>query len=379
MGFGSGGGRVAESTKARVRRAAILRDEDYRRLLEQRTVGDIALELKKTSCAPILERFSLETARRAELEFLLNLSILLEGVAFRHYMGPGDRKLLDLWMENFDIDLFKSHFRSKLGTGEWQRANATELTDRVSDFRLTLLDHERLFASTTFREMLAAVKRESLREELAEAIPQGRDAVDVSAGLDFHRTAFTVGMVLDRYYFDSLYTAVGAMSGNEGRMMRMLAGTRVDLNNLYWIYRGRRFFGMPPEEALTLVMKVRFRAGFDLLTKAAFADPAVFSSALKDTPYERVFDVDEENVALREALVEKNMYRMLFGIVDRAFMSASPGFHNVAAYLMLKEFEVRDLVAVIEAVRYGFERGGVERMLVRTLAGDASTDLRQTA
>jgi len=373
MGFGGGGGRVAESTKARTRRGEILRDEDYRRLLEQRTVGDIALELKKTSYAPILEKFSLENVRRAELEFLLSISILMEGVAFRHYMGPGDRKLLDLWMENFDIDLFKSHFRSRLGTGEWQRGATTELTDRVSDFHLTLLDQERLFASTTFREMLASVKKESLREELADALPQARDAVDASAeGSDFHRTAFTVGMVLDRYYFDSLCAAAGALGGNEGRMMRMLVGIRVDLNNLYWIYRGRRFFGMLPEEALTLVTKARFRASFDLLTKAAFAEPAAFSSVLKDTPYGHVFDIEEKNTALRETLVEKNMYRVLFSMVDRIFMANSPGFQNVAAYLMLKEFEVRDLVAIIEAVRYEFDRSSVEKMLVHTLTDNAS-------
>ncbi len=365
---GSGGGRIAESAKARLRRASLLQNEDYKNLLEQSSVGDVAVQLGKTSYGAILENFSLEGMRRAELEFLLDIAVLAEGVVFRHYMGPADRKLLDLWLENFDIELFKNHFRIKLGTGEWGSADSTQMIRLVSDFHLTLVDQEKLFASSTLKDIMASVRKDSLRNALAEAIPAGRDIADITGqGPEYQKAAFALGMILDRHYFDNLYAAAQWTGGNEGRMLRMLVGTRVDLMNLYWIYRGRRFFNMAPEEALTLIMKVRYHVDFELLTKIAFADPAAYSTILKGTPYGQVFEVDEKDAGLREVQVESNIYRVLFNAVTRVFMSGSSGFQNVAAYLMLKEFEVRDLVAVVEAVRYGLDRGSVGKFLIRTL------------
>jgi V/A-type H+-transporting ATPase subunit C len=367
-----GGARIAESVKARVRRATLLRSEDFRRLLEQTSVGDIAAQLGRSAYASALKGFALGEMRRDELEFLLNVSILAEGVTFKHYTGLSDKKLLSLWLENFDIDLFKSHFRIRLGTGQGNKHMPLDkMTDVVSDFQLTLVDKDRLFASVAVRDLLASVKSESLRSSLMEIIPPGRDVELETEGANFQKNVFAVGMILDRYYFDSLYAAVAKLGGNEGRMMRLLVGTRVDLLNLYWIYRARRFFKMSPEESLTLIMKARYHADFALLTKVAFAEPRVLASVLEGTSYAKVFDVEGKDAALREIEIERNICRLLLAVGERVFLSGSLGFQNVAAYLMLKELEVRDLVAVVEMVRYGFDKSKIDLVLVRSLGKES--------
>lgn len=364
MGWGGGG--IAGAVKARLRRASLLEDDDYRVLLDQTSVGAIALRLGSGSYAPLLKGFSLETMRRMELEFLLDVAILMEGVVFRHYMGSRDRRLLNLWLENFDIELFKNRFRVQLGARQWENRDTDKIPEMVSGFHLTLVDQKKLSEAATVKDLLGAVKNETLRASLAEAVPRGRDGSATLTG-ELQGTPFALGMILDRYYFNSLYMAVSTLPGDEGRMMRTLLGTRIDLMNLYWIYRGRRFFGMSPEEALTSITKVRYRLGFEILTKAAFADPGTWGSVLKGTPYDRVFAVDEENPSVREVEIERNIYQVLWAVVNRVFRAGSLGFHTVAAYLMLKEFEVRDLVAVIEAVRYGFDRDKFGLILIRPL------------
>ena len=79
--------------------------------------------------------------------------------------------------------------------------------------------------------------------------------------------SFALGMALDRYYFDSLYGAVLPVGGLEGRLLVRLVGVRVDLVNLYWIYRCRRFFGLSPEQALATVTRSHCRVDFDLLSR----------------------------------------------------------------------------------------------------------------
>ncbi|MDR2527407.1 MAG: V-type ATPase subunit [Synergistaceae bacterium] len=362
----TGGGSIAESVKARIRRGTLIQSEDFRSLLDLSSVGEIAVRLGASAYAALLKGFNLEEMRRSDLEFLLGIAVLAEGVTFRHYAGLSDRKLLDLWLESFDIMLFKNHFRRTMGTGVWGgHMDANRVLGLVSGFRLTLVDQERLLSGATLRDIVAAVRSEPLRAALSEAIPS-RDPSEMS-GAEFQKTSFNAGMVLDRYYFDNLYAAAATLGGVEGRMLRALVGTRVDLMNLYWIYRARRFFNMTPEEALTLLVKARYRADFELLTKAAFAEPRALAAALQGTTYEGIFDVENSSAALREVEIESRISRFLFAVAERVFLAGALGFQNIAAYLTLKELEVRDLVAVVESVRYGFDRSKADLLLVRPL------------
>jgi V/A-type H+-transporting ATPase subunit C len=152
--------------------------------------------------------------------------------------------------------------------------------------------------------------------------------------------------------------------------MRMLVGARVDLTNLYWIYRARRFFGMSPEEALTLILKARYRADFDILTKFAFAEPDAMDSVLAGTMYSGIFEFGEEDaksIALREMRLESRVSKTLLSAAERVFISGSQGFQNVVAYMTLKEFEIRDITAIMESVRYGFDKNKTAMFLIRTL------------
>jgi V/A-type H+-transporting ATPase subunit C len=386
------GGRIAESSKARVRKGTLLSEANLRLLLEQATVGDVALRLRETPYAAVLKNVAIENMRRSELEFLLNVFILSEGVAFRHYANGGDRKLLDLWLESFDVALIKDHLQFRAEeNAEQERLSPGRVLDIVSGFQLTLVDQEKLLSGSSLRDILASVRKDSLRAALSEAVPPGFDSVFAERGAEsrgvFRKTMFALGMILDRSHFDSLYAAAAALGGEEGRMMRVLVGTRVDLLNLYWIYRARRFFGMPPEEALTLILKARYRVNFELLTKAAFAPPEAFASVLEGTPYAAVFEsgtprsgaalnggaasneggASYGDAALREFAVERRLYGLLQAAAGRVFMSGASGFQNVAAYLMLREFEVRDIIAVVEMVRYGLDKSRAGLLLIRSL------------
>jgi V/A-type H+-transporting ATPase subunit C len=281
-----------------------------------------------------------------------------------------DKKLLALWLEYFDIMLFKHHFRRKLGTVEWDPRLTSDKPDRaldmVADFHLTLVDKDKLFSSNTLKDLIMSVKDDNLRTALFKAVTW-RENVSVTQGAEFQKIGFNTGMILDRYYLDNLYEAVAGLGGAEGQQLRILVGTRVDITNIYWIYRARRFFNMSPEEALTLITKVRYHTDFNLLTKVAFAEPDAVKVALSGTRYARVFDVDNNNAALREVEIEYNICRYFFAAAERVFLSGSLGFQNVAAYLILKELEIRDILAVIEAVRYGFDRSKTNLLLVRPL------------
>ena len=369
-----GGGRIALSAKARVRRSELLSSKDFRALLEQPSVSAVAVSLDATPYGKALEGLSLNDVRRTELEFRLETSLLRDALAFRSYMGAGCRHLLDLWLQAYDIELFKDHFRRRFGSDPAAREEE-RMFGLFPDFRSTLLDRNALLAAQTPGAMLASIRDERLRAALKETLPVKDDGTEVS-GEDACRVSFALGMALDRYYFDSLYGAVLPVGGLEGRLLARLVGVRLDLVNLYWIYRCRRFFGLSPEQALATVTRSRYRADFDLLSRAAFSELSAWDDVLEGTPYAGIFRSDEadpsieEDPSLREAEVELRLCRVLCRVAGEMFRSGAPGWHNVGAYLMLKGFEVRDLITVIEAVRYDYDRRRVGRLLIlNDLAG----------
>ncbi|GHV44579.1 hypothetical protein FACS1894204_01910 [Synergistales bacterium] len=370
-----GGGRIAGSAKARVRRGTLLSPDEMTALLEQQTVPEIAERLRGSSFGVLLNRLSAENVRRGELEFLLDVSVLAEGLAFRPYADAQDRKLLDLWLENFDIELIKNFIRSLVGGGQPEHMSSDRTLEIVSGFRLTLVDQDRLLSANSLREIIASIKKESLRFSLSAVLPPNYEDLSFEDVKNFGKTEFqeaifSLMMTIDRFHLNALYEAAESVGGQEGRATRMLIGVRVDLTNLYWIYRARRFFGMSPEEALTLILKARYRADFDMLTKFAFAAPDAMASVLSDTIYSGIFEFsedDDKNVALREMRLESRVSKMLLSVSERVLASGSHGFQNIAAYLTLKEFEIRDITAIMEAVRYGFDKNKTAMLLIRTL------------
>ena len=364
-----GGGRIALSAKARVRRSELLSSKDFRALLEQPSVSAVAVSLDATPYGKVLEGLSLNDARRTELEFRLGTSVLREALTFRSYMGAGYRRLLDLWLQVYDIEFLKDHFRRSFGSDPTAAQEEERMFGLFPDFRSPLLDRNALLAAQTPGAMLASIRDERLRVALEETFPVKDDGTEVS-GEDACRVSFALGMVLDRYYLDSLYGAVLPVGGVEGRLLAWLAGVRVDLVNLYWIYRCRRFFGLSPEQALATVTRSRYRADFGLLSRAAFSELSAWDDVLEGTPYAGIFRSDEADPSLREAEVELHLCRALRRVAGDVFRSGAPGWHNVGAYLMLKGFEVRDLITVIEAVRYDYDRRRVGRLLIlNDLAG----------
>ena len=195
------GNAVAASCKARFRRSTLLTGADYARFLEQEKVTGVAACLTETPYKIMLRDVDLEKIHRSELEFALSMALFKEADDFRPYLRPISRKILELWLENFDITLFKLYFRSHFGdkmkeyprdqTGESREAR---MLDLVSEFKLTLVNQEKLFSAQTLRDLVASVNSERLRESLVEVLPQKEESVSLSSGEEFQKLAFAFGM-----------------------------------------------------------------------------------------------------------------------------------------------------------------------------------------
>lgn len=340
------GERAAVTAKARVYRGRLLSSSDYSRLLECETVGEIATYLARTEAyRPHLAALFPERMHRRELEEILSVIPILEEIPFCQHLGPERTVLLQTWGERFDEDIIKGMLRI-IATKQGSR---DALRSRAASVPITLIDREKLFASRTFRDVLAAFEGSALREVLAEPLRRAEKE---------GKNLFRANMAVDSFFLTRILSAGKKLSGSEGRGVRALFGTRADLINLYLIYRGRRFFAMSSEEALSITLPVRHRLSFKTLSSFAFApDIPTLVDLLSQSVYGEAFHIhQEEEIEIYEMRLEHNLYRFLRKTATKIFSSGTSGVHVVLAYLTLKELEVKDLFTIIEGVRYHYDQ-----------------------
>lgn len=362
MSFLAMGERAAVTAKARIYRGRLLSPGDYLRLLELESVGEIAAYLARSEAyAPYIRASSPETMHRGELEGLITTIPMLEEIPFCRYLGPERSALLRAWGERFDVDVIKRVLRM-ISTGMGDRE---ALRRRVASVPITVADGEKLLAARNFREVLASLEGYPLHDILAEPLKRAEKEGS---------TLFRPKMAMDTFFLTRILSGGGKLPGDEGLGVRRIFGTRADLINLYWIYRGRRFFAMTPEEALGMTLSVRYRLNFDALSAFAFApDVRSLVKLLRESVYGEAFrgKDDEEAVEVSEMTLEHNLYRILWRIASKIFLTGSSGVHVVLAYLTLRELEVKDLFTIIEDVRYHYDREKAREAFINPLAGSA--------
>ncbi len=374
----SAGERAASAAKARVLRGRRRNPDDFDRLLECETVGAIATYLSRTEAygGYFAEGARPETMRRWELEELIAVAPVVEEIPFCHYLGAVRASIVRAWGGRFDVEIVKRMLRI-ITTGVGDRDAVRRW---VGSAPVTTVDGDKLIASRTLRDILEAIRGRPLERAIGEPL---RRALSSGSQKVTEETLFHIKTAMDSFFVTHIYSEAGRLPVNERRHVRALFGVRADLINLYWIYRGRKFFGMSPEEALAMTLPVRHRLNFELLGSFAFApDVKAMTALMRESRYGPAFEDEEqastssdaERTSLVEMALEHNLYRFLWAAAVRIFASGSSGVHVPLAYLTLRELEVKDLFTIIEGVRYHFDTRRLRGFLIHP---DASVSGRE--
>jgi V/A-type H+-transporting ATPase subunit C len=159
---------------------------------------------------------------------------------------------------------------------------------------------------------------------------------------------FPLEVALDLDYWRRLWGEVKNLKGKDREMGGKLIGSLLDLNNLMWVIRYKTYHNLSEEELINYTLPFGYRVrDEDVRAIAAGADIASVVSRI----YPNIPDV---NALLErpQAGLPKLEY-LLKQQVMRQCVSAFIGdpFHIglPLAYLLLSDFEIQDLVVLIEA------------------------------
>ena len=329
----------AAAAKLRAMRGRCLSNADFERLVQIGSVREICAYLKATDAyGEIFADMDENTAHRGEIEMRLNSGFFDEYERLYSFMDRDRREVLRYWFTRREINLLTAGlqhvFTHENLQKESMRVGLNPFFDRHSGINI-----DALVTSKTIGDLAAACENTPYYDILKRA---------EEAQSDF----FSIAMMLDGRYYESLWrTKDKFLDKDEREVFAELVGSIIDMLNIMWIYRGKKYFGFDPKLIYTYMLPVRYRLTQEQLTEMVNApEPEKLVQAVTQTKYARLFEKCGEGY-----FVEEIYHSEIYDISRRIFRNYPKTMAAVFAYLHLKEYEINAVTMIIEGVRYQHE------------------------
>lgn len=320
-----------------------LTPEMYTKMAMQKSVPDVARILKEeTGYGNILADIDTENIHRGYLEKLLAGSIMRDINSLRHFAGIDGSAFMQIFTASEEIENLKVFLRLLYSERTEQFRPSPVLSGKSE------IDFSKFSSINSFGELLNEISGTEY-------------AVPLKGFLEYpeHRNIFDMEIALDMYYNSLVFKkAKKTLGKQEFEVIREIYGSEMDLETVMLIIRAKRSFEFSKEQ---LYSYTRFRHAHlsDELVEqmvAANTEEEVFE-ILKTTKYRDVFKGDN-------TFPEKKIDEYLAKLHKKGYRKAEYSVEAVLCYVKLKDVELRNVVTIIEGIRYGLAAKDIENYLI---------------
>lgn len=323
------------STKIRAMQRELLREEDYKKLAQQGISRDKALFL--SSFKPYAELFSAEGAEqmhRADVERRLILSVLRDFEKLYRFANTQQRVFMDLYFSHFEVRMIKACLQAVAGHAEMpQLALYSPYFAKHSKIDLKALSESGTISQ--FIDRLSGTPYHAILSRLYES---------GTAGLVDYETA------IDMRYFNTVWKRKDKLLKPDARtVLERTLGSRIDILNLNWIYRVKKYYKMTPNELYSLLIPVRYRISLaEMKAMAEAPDLPTFAEAERKTRYGPLLAAGRKEGENLGDAADRLLERLYRASARNDPYSIAP----INTYFYLKEKEIRRIVSIIERSHY---------------------------
>ncbi len=327
------------STKIRAMKARLLKAQQFVEIANLRSVPEIAEYLRKnTAYADALETLTEDQIHRGNIEKVLTQSLYHDYTKLYRFCGQKQRRFMKLVMKSYEVDLIDYCMTIVINRYKkpFDLNYKREFFDRYSQISI-----EKLITSHTTDELVENLKG----TEYYAPLKKLKDSQDV--------TLYDYTLTLDLYLFTSTWKEQKkVLKKTDLELFMRDRGSQIDLLNLQWIYRAKKYYNMKPADIYLLLIPIHYKLSTDLVKDLVEA-PGLeeFEAAVARTIYARHYN-------FRQDLTIEQMYLDCLNYLYTLDHRRNP--YSIAAintYLFLKEEEIKKLTTAIECVRYSLTPG----------------------
>ena len=324
------------TTKVRAMESHLITDSQFRDMASLETVSDAVEYLRRLqSYEGLFANLENTVLHRGAIEQQLILSLYQDFAKLYRFANLNQRKFLDLYFMHFEIDILKKCFRNAMGRNR--------LDIDLSAFQDFFEEHSRL-------DLMKLSSSADLHEFVTNL--EGSVYYDLLSHLDDKEepALFDYEVHLDLLYFKTIWKVMGKyLSRKEQELLIHCFGSKLDLLNIQWIYRSKKYYHLQPADMYSLLIPINYHLNKEQITKMAEAATLEeFYSVLRTTYYGRKSNLETADMPDLEQLTQE--------MLDKIYRSTSRqnpySIATLNSYLYFKEEEIQKIITLIESIRY---------------------------
>lgn len=268
------------------------------------------------------------------MEKVLYQSLYGDWVKMFRFAGMEQKKFLKVYWKRYEIDLI--NYCLRIVFNHYDKPFDLDYKKEVFD-RYSQICIDRLITSRNVDELVENLKGTEYYAPLCKIKESGEG------------TMFDYDLALELYYFVTLWKKQRRnLKKKELELFTRDYGTKIDLLNVQWIYRAKKYYHMTPPDIYSLTIPIHYRLNVEEF-KALVEAPNVeqFESLPQNTYYEKKYHFAGGKTIEQ---LYKDCLRQLY-LVDRRRNPYS--IATISTYLFLKEEEIYKLTTALECIRYG--------------------------
>lgn len=327
-------GYEALATKVKAMYGKRLRYADYVRMAQMSSVSGVLADLRQN---PLWGRAAGRVDEggkygRARLEAALREQIREEYMRLTAFIPQKDRALMDFPVLRSELDgLLFTLTRLQAG-------RIKEVEPLPTRFILQSgTDEKALPLCTDYEGLLDAARNSIYYDALLRLRPPAGGLPDYTLA---ESTLFSV------YYRHMLDVVRKRYEGDTRKLIQRTLGTQVDLMNIMHILRLKHFFP-ETDDFVTVLFPFHYKLKPEQVrAMCAAQDAQGVLSIAAGTPYGNA--LRSADIAELDRIYDETLFRLS----RRQLMMGAPSIYSAVAFLNLRELEMKELVTVIETVKY---------------------------
>lgn len=171
-------------------------------------------------------------------------------------------------------------------------------------------------------------------------------------------TVFQLEMQLDLFYYMNLWEQCRRFTGKERKAIEHIIGTQIDLRNIMWVYRFKRYYSLEPELIYAFLIPIHYKL------KASDINALVVQKNLETQDVlDEALIPQYRNVFRESTTLEFDYYKKMSEIYRTARKENKSSVISAISYIFFKELEINNLTTLIEGIRYQLKPKEIMRHL----------------
>lgn len=310
-----------------------LKNDDLQDLAKQNNLKSAVAILKnKSSSLNVLS----EDADREQIEKVLNGEIIYDIEKIVKYLDKNDTQIFNLLISKYEIRCIKRAIKLLYSKNEYDE-NIKIWTNTI------FTDLKGLESIKSIDEFLKIINNTKYKKILKKYF----------VNKDTEYSIFEIENELDKMYLKSIYNS----AGNNKNLKKMI-GAKIDFTNILWIYRMKKYYNFSEDKIEKSIIDINYALKKNqILSLVKAKNIEELNEILKKTVYSNIATDDIYEL-------ECNMKKYLHGLYIKNFKSNLLSINCIYSYLNLVELENKDIISIIEAVRYGIDKESLLKKLI---------------